>query len=101
MMKRDGSLNHCLEEQFFLPTHFAHPTFFPGIVCSMNLAGVVKIDSGEIFDRIGGDVLFVVCGSHVALNASRSFSEKSSCNYFCSGGAITSGANNRRSKWIN
>ena len=56
MMKRNSRLDHRLEKQLLLWTNFAHPTLFPRIVRRMELARVVQIDPGEVFDRIRRDM---------------------------------------------
>src|SRR6185503_11393020 len=56
VMKRNRRLNHRLEKQLFLWANFAHPTFFPCIVRRVKLAGVVKIDSGDVLDGVRSNV---------------------------------------------
>src|SRR3954463_7091657 len=52
MMKRDRRLDHRLQKQLFLWSNFAHPTLFPRIVRGVKLARVVKIDAGDVLDRV-------------------------------------------------
>src|SRR5688500_6524318 len=56
MMKRNRRLDHRLEKQFLLWTNLAHPTLFPRVVRRMKLALVVKIDPGDVFNRIRRDM---------------------------------------------
>src|SRR6266567_113981 len=57
MMKGYCWLNQCLEEKFLVLRNRAHPSFFPGVVRRMELAGIVEIDARDVFDRIRNDVL--------------------------------------------
>ena len=74
MMKRHCRLDHRLEKQFFLWTNFAHPTLFPRIVRRMKFARVVKIDPGDVLNRIRRDVSIEIRRSRIqssAISASR------------------------------
>ncbi len=67
MMKRDCRLDHRLKKQLLVWSNLAHPAFFPRVVRRMKLARVVKIDSGNVLDRIRRNVSIEI-GSHFALN---------------------------------
>src|SRR5690242_1307112 len=67
MMKRDRRLDHCLQKQFFLWSNFAHPALFPRIVRGVKFARVVKIDAGDVLDRIRRNVNVEISG-HFALS---------------------------------
>src|SRR5678816_4959442 len=56
MMKCHSRLNHGLQEEFLFWPDLAHPTFFPGIMRSMEFAGVIQINPCDVFDWIGGYV---------------------------------------------
>src|SRR5688572_18217296 len=56
MMKRNRRLDHRLEKQLLLWTSFVHPTLFPRIVRSVEFARVVKVDPGDVLDRISRDM---------------------------------------------
>src|SRR5215470_17052465 len=62
MMKCDRRLDHCLEKQFFFWPNFAHPTLFPRIVRGVKLARVVKIDAGNVLDRIRRNMSVEISG---------------------------------------
>jgi hypothetical protein len=56
MMKRDRGLDHRLQKQFFLWSNLAHPALFPRVVRRVKLARIVKIDAGNVLDRIRRNV---------------------------------------------
>src|SRR3954463_2332649 len=71
MMKRDRRLDHRLQKQLFLWSNFAHPTLFPRVVRGVKLARIVKINAGNVLDRIRRNVSVEIGSfelSHFALS---------------------------------
>ena len=62
MMKRDGGLDHSLKKQFFGWSNFTHPALFPRVVRRVKFTGIVKINPGDVLDRIRGDVSVEISG---------------------------------------
>src|SRR3954464_2577011 len=70
-------MNHSLQENVFIRSDFAHPTLLPRIVGGVKFARVIKIDSGNVLDRIRQQMRVLVRGTilhncvHIHLAASR------------------------------